>query len=57
MGIAEELKKGGYDLQYEYDEGEDHTEVWTNEEAGKAVRVQWMAIDRALKLKERGDRQ
>ena len=56
MGIADELKKEGYSLEYEYDEGEDHTEVWTNEEAGKAVRVQWMAIDRALKAKERGGR-
>ena len=56
MAIAEELKKEGYNLEYEYDEGEDHTEVWTNQEAGKAVRVHWMAIDAALKPKERGDR-
>lgn len=56
MGIAEELKKEGYDLEYEYDEGGDHTEVWTSQEAGKAVRIQWMSIDGALKAKERGGR-
>ena len=56
MGIAEELKKECYNLEYEYDEGEDHTEVWTNERAGKAVRIQWMKIEDALKPKGRGDR-
>ena len=56
MGLEEELKKGGYNLEYEYDEGEDHTEVWTNEKAGKAVRIQWMKIDGALKLRQRGGR-
>ena len=56
MGTAEELKAEGYDLEYDYDEGEDHTEVWTNGKTGKAVRIQWMAIDSALKPKERGDR-
>lgn len=56
MGIAEELRREGYDLEYEYGEGEDRTEVWTNREAGKAVRIQWIAVDDALKPKERGDR-
>jgi len=45
MGIAEELKKEGYNLEYEYDEGEDHTEVWTNREKRMAVKVVWMQIE------------
>jgi len=56
MGVAEELKKEGYGLEYEYDEGEDHTEVWTNEQAGKAVRIQWMKLDDVPKREDRGDR-
>jgi len=45
MGIAEELKKGGYDLEYERDEGGDHTEVWINRKARMAVKVQWLKMD------------
>lgn len=56
MGIAEELRKEGHNLEYEYDEGEDHTEVWTNEQAGKAVRIQWMKVDDVSKREHRGDR-
>ena len=56
MAIAEELKKRGYNLEYEYDEGEDHTEVWTNEKAGKAVRIQWMAIGDVAIREKRGGR-
>ena len=55
MGIAEGLEEEGYRLEYEYDFGEDHTEVWTNEAAGKAVRIEWMKIDDVAKRPSRGD--
>ena len=45
MGIAEELKKEGYTLEYEHDEGGDHAEVWTNRERRMAVKVVWMQIE------------
>ena len=45
MGIAEELRKEGYKLEYEYGDGEDHTEVWINDEAGMAVKIEWMKIE------------
>ena len=46
MGIAEELRRQGYELEYEHDEGGDHTEVWTNEREGMAVRVEWMKVEK-----------
>lgn len=46
MGIAEELRKQGYKLEYEHDEGGDHIEVWTNEKAGMAVRIEWMKVEK-----------
>ena len=46
MGIADELKRQGYKLEYEHGDGEDHTEVWINDEAGMAVKIEWMKIER-----------
>jgi len=45
MSFKDELKKMGY--KYEYAQGEegDRTEVWLNEEAGMAVRIEWMKVD------------
>ncbi|MFC1806017.1 hypothetical protein ACFL09_03460 [Planctomycetota bacterium] len=45
MGIAEELKKQGYELEYEYGDAEDHTEVWINQEKRTALRMEWMRIE------------
>ena len=45
MEIAEELKREGYGLEYDYNEGEDHTEVWTNRAKHMAVKVVWMQIE------------
>ena len=45
MAIADELKRQGYKLEYEYGDGEDHTEVWTNEEAGMGVKIEWMKVE------------
>ena len=56
MGVADELKKEGFNLEYQYDEGEDHIEVWTNEQAGKAVRIEWMKTAKLPKREHRGDR-
>ena len=42
MGIADELKRQGYRLEYEYGDGEDHTEVWINEKTGIAAKVERM---------------
>jgi hypothetical protein len=47
MGIREGLKEEGYVFEYSYDEGGDRTEVWTNRNAGKAVRIEWLEINRA----------
>jgi hypothetical protein len=44
MGIVEALRKQGYKLEYEYGDGEDHTEVWINDGAGMAARIEWMEI-------------
>ena len=45
MGIHDELKKMGYTFEYDYGDSEDRTEVWTNQEAGMAVRIEWMRIE------------
>jgi len=44
MTIADELRKLGYKLEYEYGRNEDRTEVWINEKAGMAVRIEWMRV-------------
>ena len=46
MGVAEEVREEGYKLEYEYGNGEDHTEVWVNEEACMAVRIEWMKVEK-----------
>ena len=45
MGIAEELKKQGYSLEYERDEHGDHAEVWINHKERMALKVVWMRIE------------
>ena len=45
MGIGEELKKMGYQFEYESGDSEDRTEVWTNEAVGMAVRIEWFRLD------------
>ncbi len=42
MGIADELKRQGYKLEYEHGDGEDHTEVWINDDSGMAVKIERM---------------
>ena len=46
MGIADELKRHGYRLEYEHGDGKDHTEVWINDEAGMAVKIEWMKVEK-----------
>ena len=45
MGIHDELRKLGYRFEYEHGNSEDRTEVWVNEEAGMAVRIEWMKVE------------
>lgn len=45
MSLAEELRKQGYELEYEHDEAGDHAEVWINHRERKAVKVLWMRIE------------
>ena len=45
MGIGEELKKMGYQFEYETGDSEDRTEVWINETVGMAVRIEWFRLD------------
>ena len=40
----EELKKQGYELEYEHEDGEDHTEMWVNEKERMAVKIQWLKM-------------
>jgi hypothetical protein len=44
MSVGDELRKQGYKLEYEYGSTEDKTEVWVNDKAGMAVRVEWMRV-------------
>jgi len=46
MGIEDELKRQGYELEYESSDGEGHKQVWVNEKAGMAVRIEWMRVER-----------
>ena len=46
MGMAEELRRQGYELEYEYDRDGDHIEVWTSARAGMGVRIQWMRMEK-----------
>ena len=36
------MKKLGYRFEYEHGDSEDRTEVWINDEAGMAVRIEWL---------------
>ena len=45
MTIADELRELGYKLEYEYGHSAERTEVWVNEKAGMAVRIEWMRIE------------
>jgi len=45
MGIEDELKRQGYELEYESSDGEDRKQVWVNEKLGMAVRIEWMRMD------------
>ena len=47
MGIHDELRKMGYCFEYEHGDSEDRTEVWVNEPAQMAVRIEWMRIEAA----------
>jgi len=44
MGIEDELKKQGYELEYESTDGHDRKQVWVNEKLGMAVRIEWMRV-------------
>lgn len=45
MGIGDELRKLGYRFEYDHGDSEERTEVWVNEKAGMAVRIEWMKMD------------
>ncbi len=45
MSIQDELKKEGYEFQYEHNEGEDHTEVWLHTAKSVGVRIEWFQIE------------
>jgi len=45
MGIEDELKRQGYEIEYESSDGEDRKQVWVNEKLGMAVRIEWMRVD------------
>lgn len=45
MGIKEELERQGYEFEYERTVGGDRRQVWTNKEAGMAIRIEWLKID------------
>ena len=49
MSIADELRNLGYKFEYEHGDSEERTEVWINERAGMAVRIEWMRVDREVK--------
>lgn len=44
MSIGEELRKLGYRFEYERTRDGERTEVWTNDEAGMAIRIEWMKV-------------
>ena len=46
MGVHDELKKLGYRFEYEHGDSEDRTEVWINDEAGMAVRIEWFRMEK-----------
>jgi len=49
MSIGDELRELGYTFGYEHGNSEERIEVWVNEKAGTAVRIEWMKVDREVK--------
>ena len=49
MTIHDELQKLGYKFEYEHGDSEERTEVWVNEKAGMAVRIEWMRVEGGVK--------
>jgi len=45
MGIHDELRTMGYRFECDHGDSEERTEVWINEVARMAVRIDWMRID------------
>ena len=45
MGIREALREEGYVFEYDHGSGEDRTEVWINQQAKMAVRIECIKID------------
>ena len=45
MGIHEALREAGYQFEYERSRGEDRVEVWLNQDAKMAVRIEWLKVD------------
>lgn len=45
MSLHDELKRQGYEFEYEVGDSEDRTEVWTNKALGMAVRIEWFRLD------------
>ena len=45
MGIDEELRRQGFKFEYQSMDGNDRKEVWVNEKAGLAVRIEWLRLD------------
>ena len=49
MGIHNELTRMGYRFEYERGDSEERTEVWGNEAAGMAVRIEWFRLDEEVR--------
>ena len=45
MKIHDVLHEEGYCFEYERYRGEDRIEVWVNQKAKMAVRIEWLKID------------
>ena len=52
MTIHDELRKLGYKFEYEHGDSEERTEVWVNEKAGMAVRIEWIRIEGEVRGKD-----
>jgi hypothetical protein len=49
MGVHNELRKLGYCFEYEHGDSEDRTEVWVNEPAEMAIRIEWMKVEATIR--------
>ena len=45
MKIHDALREEGFAFEYERSRGEDKIEVWVNQDAKMAVRIEWLRID------------